>query len=732
MHFINETMFELWNVTNNNGNPDGRPAGLTSHYTTEQEAINYENEFEKILNKVSGSYNARKTALLDELAKANDKLKRIFAMRAECSRILMDPFVRMNTFKDKIETITDDKNAKFIREFLGDPTKYDIMKKFHVIVAFYLELHRLFDYRLTEDEVNSLTIGDVVKGTAKYNSGLLQTLWPSFKDVWRQVVDFVRPKECVNAGEFEGALALIDDVNSPFVGSLLSFGDGEDGEIYRSISDGISKLQDDILNMRNEDLNPNSLGYDDNEKGDLPLESLTENDMSRLITGENYRGELDLIIFTHMHIDAGLRRESVTYDYAGIARDIMCRYTSGRLHLRSSEAMSIRRVCNFTYGDLEPVNEDESEDERVARRRRALVDSFRPLHGIESLRVYMEKADPKKLAAFGVDNSKYRNKIEEIASNTKASSEVIEMKYVMIADVLAAVLRHVISNANDPKKTASAAKKTIGYLYKNVVCGEDVPKDLYFMEEWPATYLLGASSYLLETVSAKKYLFRDVKQGYSREIGSKREKEKLDAYRRSLIWSKDDPEDVVAKKKAAAPAKIRLLEGLFQALNSNRHLLKETSFSLKRAFDLVITGMFQSDKEDEVEILKSIKTVFFKDFMAWLQKLISDMHWEMSKDAGNTKEYETGSASAKDMREAQVQEVYKEFIPPKPTILKYGIERMEVPYNEKLVDYIVKLGLKPEEVVVVNSTTKKEVTEEKRRAKPNKYKVLLIMKKKEN
>lgn len=735
IHFINEVMFELWSVVNNNGNPSGRPSAFISHFTTEQQAINYENEFEKILDRVKTTYNGRKATLLDELAKASEKLKKIFGMRTECTKILMDPFVQMKTFRDTIETLTEDKNAMFIREFLGDPTKFEIMKGLHVIVAFYLELHRIFDFRVTEEEVDSVPIKDVVDGTEKYHSELLQRLWDKFKGVWRLVTEFVRPKECVNAGEYEGILALIDDENSPFMRALLTL-DSEDGELYRAVSDGISKFQDGILDMRDkvmsEDMDKDKLGYD-NESEDLPLESLTENDVSHLITGENYNGELELIIFTHMDIDTGLRRSSVGYDYAGIARDIACKYTSGRPHLRSGKDMSFRRECNLSCDDLGLVcgrEEEESEELEAERKRSALIDMFRPLHGIESLRAYMDKVNGKKLPHFENEwvHPVCRAKIESIAADTKASSEEIEFQYVRIADVLAAVLRYVIGISNKTKQMEGASKMTIGDLYKEKVSGMAVPEEVGFMSEWPGKCLLGASKIVVETLGAKEYLFRDVKKRYAHTLDKQRSRD-LASYGESLIWSARDAEDVAAHKKAAAPGKVKVLESLFQALNSNRKMLVEPKTPLKRAFKDALAGIFQSDGDEEAKLLANTPSGSYVKFMAWLQKLISDLHWELSKIAGKTQEYEAGSESEKERRERE-RVVYKEFIPPMPTILKDAYHRFEVPYNEKLAKYIPRFGYSVGEVVILDPKTKKEVTEEERRVNYGKYKILVVEKRK--
>lgn len=140
-------------------------------------------------------------------------------------------------------------------------------------------------------------------------------------------------------------------------------------------------------------------------------------------------------------------------------------------------------------------------------------------------------------------------------------------------------------------------------------------------------------------------------------------------------------------------------------------------------------GIFQSEEDEEEKLLGNTPSRCFVGFMVWLQGLISDLHWEMSKDAGKTLEYEAGSESRKE-REERERAVYKEFIPPKPTILRDFCHRFEVAYNEKLADYIPKFGYSAEEVVIVDSKTKKEVTEEERQRKYSDHKVLIVRKKK--
>ena len=731
-------MYELWSITSNNGNPAGRPAGFIGHFTTNAQAIAYENEFEKILDKVKGSYNARKKTLLDELAKASEKLKKIFATRAECTHILMSPFIRMNTFRDLIETLCSNKSAAFIREFLGDTAKYDVLKKLYVVVAFYLELHRLFDYRLTRDEENTLTIGDVVCGKAdKYKSDVLMKLWPDFKAVWRDIVNLVKPRECANAGEFEGALALIDDENAPFMGVLLTLFDEDgnirSGEIYRAISDGVSKLQDTILDMRADSPNANELCFeDDKAKIDLPLESLTEYDASRLITGENYEGELELLIFTHMDINPKLQRDSVSYDYVGIARDIMCRYTSGRPHLRSGGEMSFRRVCNFAYEDVAGgvMDGNETEEQRIERNRRALIDSFRPLHGIESLRSYLDKAETMKLGAFNSESSSRKGTswIKKAVSDKSRTSEQIQVECIQIAEVLAAVLRFIIANPKSQKLEA-ASNKTIGKLFEENIYGNPVPENIAFLNEWSCKGLLCISKTLLDTVSSKEYLFRDVVRNFTSSFDQSA-KGVLEDYRKELVPNKDDTEEEAARKVANANAKIAMLEELFQILNSNRKLLKEINWSLMKTFNVAIREVLPDSRSSTKEetLLESVKAKSYRGFMMWFQKLISDIHWEAFKRSGSSVDSESQEEMGEKKRKA-TQKFYKEFVPPKPTILKIirtgGVDRLEVPYNKTIAECIKNQGYDPEAYDIVDMITKKQVTEEERVTNYSSHKIIL-------
>lgn len=71
LHYINESLDELWKKIDCNGSPLKRENALKSIYATEGEAVNYENQMKLVFGVVSAGYNARKTKLQDVVSGVN-------------------------------------------------------------------------------------------------------------------------------------------------------------------------------------------------------------------------------------------------------------------------------------------------------------------------------------------------------------------------------------------------------------------------------------------------------------------------------------------------------------------------------------------------------------------------------------------------------------------------------------------------------------------------------------
>lgn len=63
LHFLNESLMELWRLDNS----PAPPPDLIGHHTTDMMAYNYENIFEDIFNRVNANYGVLKGKLLDNI-----------------------------------------------------------------------------------------------------------------------------------------------------------------------------------------------------------------------------------------------------------------------------------------------------------------------------------------------------------------------------------------------------------------------------------------------------------------------------------------------------------------------------------------------------------------------------------------------------------------------------------------------------------------------------------------
>ena len=68
LHFINESLMELWRMDNG----PAPPPALVGHHTSATMAYQYENIFEDIFEKVKANYGTLKGKLLDNILKVTN------------------------------------------------------------------------------------------------------------------------------------------------------------------------------------------------------------------------------------------------------------------------------------------------------------------------------------------------------------------------------------------------------------------------------------------------------------------------------------------------------------------------------------------------------------------------------------------------------------------------------------------------------------------------------------
>lgn len=72
LHYINESLDELWKRIDCNGSPSRRDKAFKSIYASEAETINYENQMKLVFDAVSAGYNARKAKLQEVVSGVNN------------------------------------------------------------------------------------------------------------------------------------------------------------------------------------------------------------------------------------------------------------------------------------------------------------------------------------------------------------------------------------------------------------------------------------------------------------------------------------------------------------------------------------------------------------------------------------------------------------------------------------------------------------------------------------
>lgn len=101
-HFVTETLYKLWELAFNNGNPNQRNPALKAVYATEQEAIQYE-DFMKvhIFDHITTNYIQLKKQF-QEAIQSNNHMSVIFKIQNHQSQFLPTPLVSFQTVLSKM------------------------------------------------------------------------------------------------------------------------------------------------------------------------------------------------------------------------------------------------------------------------------------------------------------------------------------------------------------------------------------------------------------------------------------------------------------------------------------------------------------------------------------------------------------------------------------------------------------------------------------------------------
>lgn len=608
---------------------------------------------------------------------------------------MKSPFVGMQFFEDYVSKDAEtDPACGLIKQFFLNRNKFAVLRKVPIVVEFYLELYKALDFRITDDDLNTMTIGDVLKlpGTDR-----LQALWPAFEAAWKEVREGVKSEECAAAQAFEQEVAVIS-TEMPFIGRILTIPDLDEesggGELFRIIENGLAPLQDKILTKRdvmggeNEGMwNQYELGFKTPIKSGeaLALESLTDNELgfSKLITGETYKDELSIIVGCNMMTDDELSRNSIRFDTDAIARHIMYRYTGGRMPINPQGYLKehFKRPCHLLSVDVEAGAASVTSDTKGRELlRTALIESFNPLHGINSLRIFVHKYNQLCSSSSSSDGAKQvldafnvgldggmlgtvdRNilRIFGARNQEEVSEEQIEEWFASIAGVLAAVLRYVVVNVSAGRDMSGVARQSIADVYKLKVSGDEVPGHLDFILRpsgrgvWNASHLVPIASELLDIVETKRYMFEDVAPHFKVNFPEPLART-MENLRKRVLGTKD-----IGQREATA----EVIDILFQVLGS-RSVLVESRI-LRALYDKRLRSTFNDVELAIAESLLpvTLKSTYYASYMRWLCKLLADLRWSIYCDTEDV-EHDAKGDDNNTERAQKMAKVYIETIPSK-------------------------------------------------------------------
>ena len=318
---------------------------------------------------------------------------------------------------------------------------------------------------IIEYEVDTLKISEVLE---KYDDKkrTLRRLFDLLVVAWAEVKDAITLGECQHDGG--GGIVLQDLTENSNISMLIKEPAEFGGELRRVIVTGFAKIQSDFIAGREKlsasAYNPLGLGYNNDAANEnLALLSLTGNsdNISHLITGEDYTGEILMFICSQMTIDKDLSVKSIRYNHANIVRHLLWRYTT--------EAMGIDTEWKLEFKPL-AEKELEGDDSEL------FMEAFNTMRSVNALRRYITVLDrfiDGKGSRMNADVAELKKRtisfLNEPVANPQKLEKIVrqygEPALIQAASYLERAARYAIERSTEEASIKSLAKRTIGHFY---------------------------------------------------------------------------------------------------------------------------------------------------------------------------------------------------------------------------------------------------------------------------
>eukprot|EP00026_Physarum_polycephalum_P000006 Phypoly_transcript_00006.p1 GENE.Phypoly_transcript_00006~~Phypoly_transcript_00006.p1 ORF type:complete len:4090 (+),score=503.30 Phypoly_transcript_00006:465-12734(+) len=340
MHFVTESLLQIWREINNKDNPAERHPAWRDCYKNQQEAMEYEDILKTVFDTVHQNYNNLKD-IYQKVAEQNSSIQEIFSVQNSQAQRFETPLVSFDVFHTYVaDQIGLAKKGgaqangrmsalNLVSHFMRERNKLHVLKHLPTLAQFYKLLHSALAFRVTLEEAQELTIP-----TCLERFGLEMFIykeWAEFKDAWKEIREAYKEDEGCPGQMlhrlFESELLAVDD--STLLTRMLSHHDlDENDELYRVISLMV-KTQDDILIHKDQ--------YRNQTTSPLTLEHLSAHSVQDVIVMGNYSvSDFEEFVMSQMTLDSNHSRSSVSFDITKIAHHISEKILFGKVSFSSS------------------------------------------------------------------------------------------------------------------------------------------------------------------------------------------------------------------------------------------------------------------------------------------------------------------------------------------------------------------------------------------------------------
>jgi hypothetical protein len=228
-HFITESLLLLWRCIDNNKKSAERPKELISLYKTDRQLTAYENFLKGVFDMVMKDYITLKKRF-QEAVQVHKKLDSILSVQNYQGTHFVNTYIPFESLNNSLSNLSDKDREKniLLLSYLEERKSLSALKHVPLLVHFYTIIHKLFAYRISEEESLKMTIKEAIELLRKFEKksvvDIVAKLFEELKSAWTVIsyalVELEGCREMMENRRFEGYILDLND-NTIFA-SLLT------------------------------------------------------------------------------------------------------------------------------------------------------------------------------------------------------------------------------------------------------------------------------------------------------------------------------------------------------------------------------------------------------------------------------------------------------------------------------------------------------------------------------